>query len=190
VVAPDGQQEMQLRHLQARLRCLRISASARSIQTRARGPQDPDSLLIIPGIGRAAQEKLANRDVNGVKKLCQLFVDKHARDKEALVSFLAVGVRNWLECLGLFSPGFVSERLTVGLSAMPYIRASDMPLSPGFLPHDTALGAHRSDLHLVYIAISPTTTRLGTCDICGDWWTAADHIVWMLRLSTSVHLYE
>jgi hypothetical protein len=94
---------MQLRHLQARLRCLQIPPSTRRIHAHAQGSRDLDSLLNIPGIGRAAQEKLANQDVDGVSKLCQLFLDEHARDKDALISYLAVRVQKYNEWLGMLA---------------------------------------------------------------------------------------
>lgn len=72
------------------LRSLRLPGATRAVCTHAFPRSESDSLLQVPGIGRRAQEKLASKDVDGVKKLCQLYLEEHARDKQALVRYLAV----------------------------------------------------------------------------------------------------
>ena len=81
---------MQFRCFRRPLCSLRLQCAKRAVHARAFEASESDSLLQVPGIGRRAQEKLASRDVDGVKKLCQLYLEEHARDKQALLRYLAV----------------------------------------------------------------------------------------------------
>ena len=67
------------------------SRRALLLQTRAakKTASDSNSLLSVPGIGRLAAQKLAERQIDGVDKLVSIY-EEHDNDRDALVDYLAV----------------------------------------------------------------------------------------------------
>jgi predicted RecB family nuclease len=66
------------------------STSPKRLPARVSSTSAYTSLLSVPGIGKRAQDRLRNADVDSVAALCDLYVEEHGRKREELIKYLKV----------------------------------------------------------------------------------------------------